>query len=136
LRGRGRFELGECFVVGAADGVLIAGERGEGPAAVERADKIVVYELPPSSSEILYSATGRRDIEEFKAAITIEPGAVCACPPRWKIGLFRKGEKIGSILLLPSLWIHCCRWASDALIAHRERWLKWFDARKIHGPRR
>jgi hypothetical protein len=76
----------------------------------------------------------------LKSAINVNPPEEwfrCACIPSLEIRLSRKDKEIGTILVYPDgLPIGFEPWSSDARISDREKWLAWFDARKIPGPRR
>jgi hypothetical protein len=111
-------------------------------AAVDRADKLVVYnygaEKDEQSRDILYSSLKPKDISELRHSIVFEPPKQwfrCACFPMLEIKLYRKGKEIGVISLFDEFTIEFSGWTGDARISDQEKLLRWFDARGIKGPR-
>lgn len=112
-------------------------------AAVDRADKIVVYnydaEAEDQNRDILYSSLRLKDISELRQSLVIEPPKEwfrCACFPMLEIKLYRQGKEIGVVSVFDELTIEFSGWSGDVRIADREKLLRWFDAREIKGPRR
>jgi hypothetical protein len=109
-------------------------------ALIDRADKVVVDASPGPEPERLYSSSDRKDLSELKTAISIEPpeGTFhCLCIPFMGIQLLWKKEKLGTILVYPNgITIGFTYWSSDARILDKEKWLHWFDARNMEGPRK
>lgn len=111
-------------------------------AAVDRADKLVVFNFSPDadaqSRDILYSSFKPKDISELRHSFVFEPPNEwfrCACFPMLEIRLYRKGKEIGVISVFDELTIEFSGWTGDARISDREKLLRWFDARRIKGPR-
>ena len=106
-------------------------------ALIERGDSVSVYDW--QAKKILYTSSSLDDIAALKTAITIETaegGFRCACVPELEIRLSRKNKEVGMILVYPDgLTIGYEPWSSDARIQDKEKWLTWFDTRKIPGPR-
>ena len=139
----------------AGAAVTLAGEKEkhhrvkpeEISALIQAADKIVVYGVgyavadhvnPSPGHAVLYTSSDPKDISELKAALTIEVPKDwfrCACMPSIEIVLFRKGKNLGFISVYEGQVIGFSPWSSDARIQDVEKWLGWFDARKISGPR-
>jgi hypothetical protein len=113
---------------------------------IQEADKVVIYDVgyevvkranPSRGPVVLYSSSDPKDISELKAAVTIEAPKSwfrCACIPSIEIALLRKGKKLGIILVYEGQTVGFSRWSSDVRIRDVEKWLRWFDARKISGP--
>jgi len=105
-------------------------------AAVERADKLVVYDYGVEKG--VYSSLEHKDISELRQSLVFDPPQEwfrCACFPMLEIKLYRKGKEIGVISLFDELTIEFSGWSGDARILDREKLLRWFDARRIKGPR-
>lgn len=103
-----------------------------------KANRIVVLQSPRNGSRELFASEKRADIESFAAAVEVakpRSGFHCMCDGTPAVHLY-DGEK-----LLVSLTNHhgrsvrCSMWRSDAMLKDAEKWLKWFDDRKIRGPR-
>jgi len=59
-----------------------------------------------------------------------------ACASERRQSIFDKDEKLlAQITNHHGKSVRCSLWGSDAVIADAEKWLKWFDDRKIDGPR-
>ena len=104
---------------------------------IEKADKIVVYANEMQPDTVLFSSSERKYLDELNSALEVEPGAgvFCACIGAPIITLFRQGSEIGHIANQSGHAIHTSLWAPDGLIKDQEKWLHWFDARGISGPR-
>ena len=112
-------------------------------AAVDRADKIVVYNYNVGADDrnrkSLYSSSERKDIQEFKQALIIEPPKEwfrCACLPMLEIELYRQGKQTGLVSLFEALTLGFSGWSGDVRIADQEKLLRWFDARGVTRPRK
>src|SRR5579883_800136 len=98
-------------------------------AALDKADRLVMYEADAVNAQILYSSSNPTDIAEFKAAITLKPfghphDCLCVVPI---IRLSRNGEDLATIYLHEDLLIATSLWSGFARITDQERWLHWFD---------
>jgi hypothetical protein len=104
---------------------------------IQQADKLVVYADEMQPGTVLYSSADRKDLDELNAAIEIDPGGgvFCACIGKPGIRLLRQGKVIGYLTNQSGHAISTSLWAPDAVIRDREKWLHWFDARGIAGPR-
>lgn len=107
---------------------------------IGRADEVVVEASSHLNWEVVYSSSDSKDLAELQAAISIEApdGELhCLCLPTTRIQLRRKHKELGTILVYPgATTISLSIWSSDARILDKEKWLQWFDARKIAGPRK
>lgn len=108
---------------------------------IEQADKIVVFDGPRQDSKVLFSSNERKDIDEFEKAFTIEPlppyqSIHCACIGTPAVRLYRGGTELVLITNHHGQLIRCSLWSSDVPVRDQDKWLKWFDARKISGPRK
>ena len=109
-------------------------------ALIERADKVEVYtSYTYKRTAVLYSSTYRKDISALKDALSIEPpdGGIflCTCLPSLELVLYRNGKELASVGVLPEGAIHTSLWDSDAKIQDADKWLRWFDDRRITAPR-
>jgi hypothetical protein len=108
-------------------------------ALIDRADEVVVDLMERLNPTIVYSSSDAKDLSELKQALTIEvhEGELhCLCLPVMRIHFFRRSKELGTLLVYPdALTIGFSRWSSDTRIADKEKWLRWFDVRKINGPR-
>lgn len=110
-------------------------------AAVDRADKLVVYnyeiEAEKQNQDILYSSSRLKDISELRQSLIIEPPKEwfrCACLPVLDIKLYRKGKEIGVVSLFGELTAEFSGWSGDVRIADREKLLRWFDEPTTLSP--
>jgi hypothetical protein len=105
---------------------------------IDRADKVIVLEHPLPDAVILFDSSDSRDLEALKPALRTEPpeGFMhCMCIGSPAIALYADGQQIGQITNHHAHLIRCSLWASDTLLADVPAFLKWFDDRKIPGPR-
>lgn len=108
---------------------------------IKQADKIVVLEAPVKDAKTLFASTDPKDIVEFNNALTlIVPGYfsrfICACIGGPAIYLYRNNEEIVTVINQGGTVISNPAWDSDAKIKDTEKWLQWFDTRKISQPRK
>lgn len=107
---------------------------------IDHADQIVVDVSSNLDFAVVYSSADGKDLSELKTAVSLEPSdgeLHCLCMPAARIHLLRKKKELGTVLIYPdALTIGFSDWSSDARILDREKWLQWFDARKIPGPRK
>ena len=86
------------------------------------------------TESILYSSSDSKDIADFKESISIaSPNAWvrCACMSTPTVRLFRDGKELAVITYFSPRLIRASIWKSDAFLNDTEKWLKWFDDRKI-----
>ena len=104
---------------------------------IQKADKLVVYANEAQQTTI-FRSTRRKDLDELSAAIVIQAGegVACACLGAPMIALFREGKQIGFLTNQSAHAIGTSLWDMDAVILDPQKWLHWFDARGIKGPRR
>ena len=104
---------------------------------IHKADKLVVYH-GEGEHKVIFTSSNRRDLEELNASIVIQPGdgMLCACLGGPVIALFRQGKQIGYLTNQFGHAIRTSLWEMDAVIQDQQKWLHWFDARGIKGPRR
>jgi hypothetical protein len=106
---------------------------------IDRADKLVVLQSPREGAAVLFESSDRRDRDALKAALRVEfPKRYlhCMCDGTPAIVLYAKGEKIGQITNHHAKLIRCSLWESDRPLVDPEAFLKWFDDRKVPGPRK
>ncbi len=147
----------EVFYRGPSDtpvrlGEVSLGEDGPVDAAkiakaIRQADKVVVFEGVSTDSKVLFNSTSVKDIAEFNDALSLAPPpppppkdrAVCACgpfPAGPVIRLYRGGKELVLVTNLNKNPVGQSRWGRQAILIQmdREKWLRWFDARKIPAP--
>ncbi|HEX6902498.1 MAG TPA: hypothetical protein VF789_22450 [Thermoanaerobaculia bacterium] len=106
---------------------------------IGRADKIVVFESPMEGAEVLFSSTDPRDIREFRDSLALAAppeGFHCMCIGEPAVRLYREGKELALVTNHHGNSVRSSLWTSDAIVKDPEKWLAWFDARKIPGPRR
>lgn len=106
---------------------------------IDKADKLVVLESPRQGAKVLFESTERSDLDALKSALKVErPERFlhCMCDGTPAFFLYAKGEKIAQITNHHAKVIRCNLWGGDATLLDAEALLKWFDARKIPGPRK
>jgi hypothetical protein len=109
------------------------------PRLIDRTDKLVVFQEPRDGSVVLFESADRRDLDTLKAALRVERPEKyvhCVCNGSPAIIFYSNGEKIGEVTNHHAKLLRCSLWESDAPIADREAFLKWFDDRNIPGPRK
>jgi hypothetical protein len=110
-------------------------------ALIKQANKIVVFEEPVEDATVLFSSTNVNDIAEFNKALTVvvpsrEDGFHCMCLGSPAIRLYRGETELALISNHHGLSVRSSLWTSDAMLKDTEKWLRWFDARKLPGPRK
>lgn len=102
------------------------------------ADKIVVKTRPTRLSRILFESTDKKDLEDLWRSLVLEPPAEwfhCMCDGTPAIYVYERGRELAELTNHHGLSIRCSLWDSDVRITDTEKWLSWFDARRISGPR-
>ncbi len=105
---------------------------------VNEANKIVVREYPTTDCEILYLSDNFEDIKEFVEALTIKMPAEpfdCMCHGSPQILIYKNDNLVIEITNHHGVSLRCSLWEGNIPILDIEKWLKWFDERKIVGPR-
>jgi hypothetical protein len=105
---------------------------------IDQADKVVVLESPTFDTSILYESSARHDLDALKRAtrVRVPEGLIhCMCIGSPAIDLYSKGQRIVRLTNHHAELLRCDLWKSDAPIVDSEAFLKWFDERKIAGPR-
>jgi hypothetical protein len=106
---------------------------------VDRADRLVVLDTQGEKNRVLFESKERKDLDALKSALKVrapERPLHCMCDGSPKVALYAKGERIGLITNHHAVLIRCDLWTSDAVLMEPEALLKWFDGRKIPGPRK
>jgi hypothetical protein len=105
---------------------------------IDRADRVVIRQEPGDVSPVLYESSDRRDLDSLKAALQVErPDRFehCMCNGTPAIYLYAGGRELGRVTNHHAKRVRCSLWASDARLPSPEPLLKWFDDRKLPGPR-
>jgi hypothetical protein len=105
------------------------------------ADRIVVKDSPETWAKILFDSTDKKDLEELWESLTLEtPGAGewfhCMCNGTPALYVYQHGCQLLKLTNHHGQSIRCSLWDSDVRIVDEEKWLSWFDERRISGPRR
>lgn len=108
-------------------------------ALIKEADRIVVTESPMQDATTLFESSEREHLDDLSAALVVtkpDEWFHCMCIGSPALYLYRDDELLVQITNHHGQSVRCSLWDSDAPIANIENWLKWFDKRKIDGPRR
>ena len=110
-------------------------------ALLEKADQVIVSEpeVGEGKARVLFSSSNPKDIFELREAITLEPPGewfVCACIGSPEIRLLQKRKELAFLSNQHGTVLHTSLWSGEARIKDPEKWLHWFDARGIAGPRK
>jgi hypothetical protein len=108
-------------------------------ALIAQADKIVVLESIWADAKVLFSSSNPKDIAEFNESLTVvvpDERFRCMCIGSPAIHLYRGNTKLMQITSHHGQYVRCSLWSSDAMLKDKEKWLRWFDARKMPKPRR
>jgi hypothetical protein len=106
---------------------------------IDRADKLVVLQGPWDGSAVLFESSDRRDLDALKSSLRVErpeQDLHCMCDGTPAIFLYANGEKVGQLTNHHGELIRCSLWRSDARLVDAEAFLRWFDDRKLPGPRK
>lgn len=101
------------------------------------ADRIVV-KASPRVSTILFESTDKKDSEDLWGSLVLEPPAGwfhCMCDGTPAIYIYDRDCERVVLTNHHGKSIRCSLWDSDVRISDTEKWLSWFDARRISGPR-
>jgi hypothetical protein len=108
-------------------------------ALIKEANKIVVSEGPMKDAKVLFSSTAPKDIAELNEALTVVPPKDyfhCMCNGTPAVRLYRDGTELAVVTNHHGRSVRCSLWTSDAMLKDPEKWLRWFDARKMPEPRK
>lgn len=102
--------------------------------------KRIVIRKSEVNDKIIYESNKKPDLRLLREAMQImppKPEAVpCRCVAAPVIELYYRKKYVGWIAVHDGVSIRTSLWNSDAEIADKERFLKWFDRRGMAGPRR
>jgi hypothetical protein len=108
-------------------------------ALIKQADKIVVSDSPMKDAKVLFTSTAPKDIAEFNDALTVAPPKGwfhCMCIGTPAVRLYRGDTELALVTNHHGRSVRCSLWTSDAMLKDPEKWLLWFDARKMPEPRK
>jgi hypothetical protein len=92
-----------------------------------------------SKDEVLFESSSTSDIRQFAESLVLkappEPSS-CLCLDPLHIDFYKEHQFLLSITSHDAELISCSMWESDALVSDAEPLLKWFDERRIDGPRK
>lgn len=101
------------------------------------ADKIVV-KASPRVSTILFESTDKKDLEDLWESLVLEPPSEwfhCMCDGTPAIYVYDRDCERVVLTNHHGKSIRCSLWDGDVRISDTEKWLSWFDERRISGPR-
>lgn len=101
-------------------------------------DQIVVKASPTRSSTILFQSTDKKDLEDLWRSLALERPAQwfhCMCDGTPAIYVYERGRERLTLTNHHGLSMRCSLWHGDVRITDTEKWLSWFDERRISGPR-
>ena len=125
-----------CHAAGKTDAHPV--EPAKLDALIKRADKIVVLDSPEKGAKVLFTSTDANDIAEFNEALTVMPPKEwfhCMCMGAPAVRLYRGETELALVTSHHGRSVRCSLWASDAMLKDPEKWIAWFDARKMPEPR-
>ena len=132
-----------CITIPSALGEDEKKGRPVDPAALaillKSGNRVVVMNSPrKSEAKVLFESRNKKDVEALSSALSIkkpEEWFHCMCDGTPAIFVFDGEKELVRITNHHGVSLRCSLWASDAPIVDTEKWLKWFDDRKIPGPR-
>ena len=108
-------------------------------ALIIDSDRVVVTESPMQDAKKLFESRERKDLEDLTKALVVTKPVEwfhCMCIGTPAIYLYKDDKLLAQISNHHGQSVRCSLWGSDAPVADVEKWLKWFDDRKIKGPRK
>jgi hypothetical protein len=109
---------------------------------IDKADRVVVRdwnEKPPHERDkLLFESKERADLDALKLALKLkvpEDWMHCMCLGSVEVSFYAGDARLGDFTNQHAHAIRCSLWHSDVPIADPEPLLRWFDERKIVGPR-
>ena len=103
------------------------------------ADRVLVTESPMKDAKKLFESRERKDLDALSTALVVvkpDEWFHCMCIGTPAIYLYKDDKLLAQISNHHGQSVRCSLWSSDAPISDTEKWLKWFDDRKIDGPRK
>lgn len=108
-------------------------------AIIGDADRVVVTESPMKDSKMLFESRERKDLDALSTALVVvkpDEWFHCMCIGTPAIYLYKNDKLLAQISNHHGQSVRCSLWSSDAAILDTDKWLKWFDDRKIDEPRK
>jgi hypothetical protein len=112
-------------------------------ALIGRANRVLVVELLSKNPKKLFESRERKDLDALSTAFSTviaanKPGARfrCMCVGTPAIYIYKDDELLAWVTNHHGQSVRCSLWESNARIKDVDTWLKWFDDRKIDGPRK
>jgi hypothetical protein len=102
------------------------------------ADEIVVKASPTRLAAILFKSTKKTDLEDLWRSLVLEPPTDwfhCMCDGAPALYAYQRGSELVQLTNHHGISVRCSLWDSDVRITDTEKWLSWFDERRIPGPR-
>ncbi len=102
--------------------------------------KRIIVRKSEINDKILYESNKKPDLALLQEVMRISPDSGEVLPCRHVgapiIEFYYKKQYVGWVALHDGMKIRTSFWNTDAEIADKERFLKWFDRRKMADPRR
>jgi len=108
-------------------------------AIIGDADRVVVTDSPMKDSKMLFESRERKDLDALSTALVVVKPAEwfhCMCIGTPAIYLYKDDKLLAQISNHHGQSVRCSLWSSDAAILDTDKWLKWFDDRRIDEPRK
>jgi hypothetical protein len=113
-------------------------------ALMNSATCVEIYESPRDGAGLLYSSENPQDVFELHEALEFDLPAQsfhCMCIGEPEVRLFAspgqsKKQALLSITNHHGTTIRCSLWESDVHLKDVRKWVAWFEARGVPGPRR
>jgi hypothetical protein len=105
---------------------------------IGNANRVVVTESPFQDAKKLFESRDRKDLDALSKALEVTESDElfhCMCIGTPAIYIYKDEELLTEVTNHHGQSVRCTLWSSDACIKNVEVWLKWFDDRKIDGPR-
>jgi len=108
-------------------------------ALIRNANRVVVRESPMQDAKKLFESWERKDLDALSAALVVDQpiGQLpCLCSDSGfpTIYLYKDYRLLAWISNQHGNSVSCSLWDSNARLLNPEKWLKWFDDRKIARP--
>lgn len=110
---------------------------------IDKADRLVVMDWSEQTRErdkVLFESKQRADLDALKSVLRFdqeppERWSQCFCSGTTRVVFYSDDTELGDITNQHSMNIRCSLWDADAPLADVQAFLRWFDERRIHGPR-
>ena len=108
-------------------------------AIIGHANRMLVTESLSKDAKKLFESRERKDLDALLTALSVaKPDGWfrCMCVGTPAVYIYKDEELLAWVANHHGKSVRCSLWGSNARITDVETWLKWFDDRKIDGPRK